>query len=94
MERNDKEKQNNDNLRLNRMFVKCLHRKITQSEENISKVIGNTRAIITNPGTKERNIFYCHPSYQGGEWYDWAIVQFEEQDHAFRRQAQAPEQAF
>ena len=64
----DKVKQNNDNFRLNPVFVKCLHRHITQSGENISKVIGYTRAIITNPETNERNIFYCDPSYQGREY--------------------------
>jgi len=47
----DKVKQNNYNLRLNPVFVKCLHRHIIQSDEHISKVIGYTRAIITNPGS-------------------------------------------
>ncbi len=67
-------------MRLNPVFVKCLHRQITQSEENISKVIGYTRAIITNPGTNAQNICYCHPSYQGREWYDWAMVHFVDSD--------------
>ncbi len=74
----DKKKRNNEKFVLNRVLVKCLHRHITQSKDHISKVIGYTRAIITNPVTVERNIFYCHPSYQGGEWYDWAMVQFVE----------------
>ena len=62
------------------MFVKCLHWHIIQSDEHISKVIGYTCAIITNPGTNEQNIFYCHPSYQGREWYDWAMVHFTDSD--------------
>ena len=60
--------------------MKCLHRHITKCKDNVSKVTGYTRAIITNPDTRERNIFYCHPSYQGREWYDWALVQFVESD--------------
>jgi hypothetical protein len=76
---NDKEKRNNESLVLNRALVKCLHRHITQRKDHVSKVIGYTRA-ITNTVTQERNIFYCHPSYKGGKWYDWAMVQFVEVD--------------
>jgi len=77
---NDNEKKCNQNYRLHPALVKCLHRHITKCKDNVSKVTGYTRAIITNPDTRERNIFYCHPSYQGREWYDWALVQFVESD--------------
>jgi hypothetical protein len=29
----------------------------------------------------ERSKFYIHPCFQGEEWYDWAIVHFEEMDN-------------
>ena len=77
---NDKAKQTNQNLRLHPLLVKCLHRHIIESEDNITKVIGYTRAIITTPGTNKKTILYCHPSYQGREWYDWAMVQFVDSD--------------
>ena len=63
---------------LNKDLVKCLHRLITQQDEVITKVIGYTRAIITSIDTNERIIFYAHPCYHGEDWYDWAMIQFEE----------------
>ncbi len=32
--------------------------------------------------TNEKNIFYSHPCYQGEEWYDWAMVHYEETNQA------------
>ncbi len=44
----------------------------------ITKIIGYTRAIVTSTSSNRRSIFYSHPCYQGEEWYDWAMVHFEE----------------
>lgn len=63
---------------LNKLLVKCLHRHIRQQEQLITKIIGYTRVTITNIDTNEKNIFYSHPCYQGESWYDWAMIQFEE----------------
>jgi hypothetical protein len=42
------------------------------------KIIGYTRAIVTSNSSSKRSIFYSHPCYQGEEWYNWAMVHFEE----------------
>jgi hypothetical protein len=49
---NDNKKKCNQNFHLHPAFVRCLHRHITKSGDNISKVIGYTRVIITNPETQ------------------------------------------
>ena len=41
-------------------------------------VTGYTKAVISCSGI--RTPFYAHPCYHGHEWYDWALVHFEEQD--------------
>jgi len=43
----------------------------------INKVTGYTKAAITS-SFNEHNIFYAHPCFQGEEWYDWAIIHFED----------------
>jgi hypothetical protein len=59
--------------------VLCVYRKIKESRLDITKIIGHTRAIITSPTTNKRSIlFYVHPCYKGEQWYDWAMVHFEE----------------
>ncbi len=76
MEKTDKN--NNQKYNLSKDLVWCLHQKIIHSEEAITKIIGYTRAIVTSPLSNERSIFYSHPCYQGEEWYNWAMVHFEE----------------
>ena len=56
----------------------CLYRKIKESRVEIMKIVGHTRAIVTSPATNERSIFYAHPCYKGEQWYDWAMMHFEE----------------
>ncbi len=72
------DKKNNLKYKLSKDLVWCLHWKIIHLEEAISKIIGYTRAIVTSNSSNKRRIFYSHPYYQGEEWYDWAIVHFEE----------------
>jgi hypothetical protein len=72
------DKNNNLKYKLSKDLVWCLHQKIIHSEEAITKIIGYTRAIVTSNSSNERTIFYSHTCYQGDEWYDWAMVHFEE----------------
>jgi hypothetical protein len=58
--------------------VHCLYRKIKESRVEIMKIVGHTRAIVTSPATNERSIFYAHSCYKGEQWYNWAMVHFEE----------------
>jgi len=46
----------------------------------ITKATGYTKAVVTSL-SMERTIFYAHPCFQGEEWYDWAMVHFEETDN-------------
>jgi hypothetical protein len=61
-----------------RELLHCLSRKIKESQEEITKIVGHTRAIVTSPATNNRSIFYAHPCYKGEQWYNWAMVNFEE----------------
>ncbi len=54
----------------------CLFRKIKESQE-ITKIVGHTRAIVTSPATNDQSIFYEHLCYKGEQWYNWATVHFE-----------------
>ncbi len=38
---------------------------------------GFTKATITST-SGERTQFYAHPCFKGHQWYDWAIVHFQE----------------
>jgi hypothetical protein len=58
--------------------LNCLSRKIKESQEEITKIVGHTRAIVTSPATNDRSIFYAPPSFNGEQWYDWVMVHFEE----------------
>jgi hypothetical protein len=40
-------------------------------------VTGFTKATITST-SGERTQFYVHPCFQGHQWYDWALVHFQE----------------
>jgi hypothetical protein len=40
-------------------------------------VTGFTKATITST-SGERTQFYAHPCFQGHQWYDWALVHFQE----------------
>jgi hypothetical protein len=47
----DKEKRNNEKCVLNRALVKCLHRHITQNEDNVSKVQADKPCGSSTPRT-------------------------------------------
>ncbi len=72
-------KKNNDRkFKLKRELLHCLSRKIKESQEEITKIVGHTRAIVNSPATNDQSIFYAHPCYKGEQLYDWAMVHFEE----------------
>jgi hypothetical protein len=71
-------KKNNRKFKLKRELVHCLHRKIKESRVEITKIAGHTRAIVTSPATNKCSIRYAHPCYKGEQWYNWAMVHFEE----------------
>jgi hypothetical protein len=72
------DKNNNLNYKLSKDLVQCLYKKIIHLEEAITKIIGYTRAVVTSNSSNKRGFFYSCPCYQGEEWYDWAMVNFEE----------------
>jgi hypothetical protein len=58
-------KNNNRKFKLKRELLRCLSRKIKESQEEITKIVGHTRAIVTSPATNNRSIFYANPCYKG-----------------------------
>ncbi len=60
---------------LNKGLVKVLHRRLRSSIGTI--VTGFTKAIITSTSGKCTQL-YAHPCFQGHQWYNWALVHFQE----------------
>ena len=86
----DAKKSGNTKYKLNKMLVKMIHRKLTtttndvlaiQTEVNSKTVTGYTKLCMTSLSSGKIN-FYAHPCFQGEEWYDWAMVHFEETNEA------------
>jgi hypothetical protein len=55
--------------------VKVLHKRLCSSIGTI--VTGFTKATITST-SGEHTQFYAHPCFQEHQWYDWALVHFQE----------------
>ena len=55
--------------------MKVLHSRLCSSIGTI--VTGFTKATITST-SEECTQFYAHPCFQGHQWYDWALVHFQE----------------
>ncbi len=68
-------KGSSDEYNLNKDYVKVLHIKLCSSIGTI--VTGFTKAKITST-SREHTQFYAHPCFQGHQWYDWALVHFQE----------------
>ena len=52
---------------------------MVETKNNTEIVLGYTKAnfkLFAN----EQSIFYAYPFYKGHDWYDWAMVHFEEKD--------------
>ncbi len=60
---------------LNKDLVKVLHRRLRSSIGTIVTVF--TNATITST-SRECTQFSAHPCFQGHQWYDWALVHFQE----------------
>ena len=81
----NEKKYDNSQFKLKNELVKVIHRRLTKLmllDEKppslmVKKVTGYTKAVITS-SCNERSIFYAHPCFQGEEWYDWAMIHFEE----------------
>ncbi len=68
-------KGSSDKYNLNKDYVKVLHKRLCSSIGTIVTVF--TKATITSI-SGERTQFYAHPCFQGHQWYDWALVHFQE----------------
>ncbi len=68
-------KGSSDKYNLNKDYVKVLHKRLCSSIGTI--VTGFTKATITST-SGERTQFYAHPCFQKHQWYDWALVHFQE----------------
>jgi hypothetical protein len=77
-------KNNSRKFRLKRELLYCLSRKIKESQDEITKIVGHTRAIVTSPATNYWCLFYARPCYKGEQWYDWEIVHLEETNNVTR----------
>ena len=70
-------KQSKANRKLHVDLVKMLHKKFQSSIGTV--VTGFTKAVIRCDGVETP--FYAHPCYRGQEWYDWALVHFQEKNN-------------
>jgi hypothetical protein len=68
-------KGSSDKYNLNKDYVKVLHKRLCSSIKTI--VTGFMKATITSL-SGERTQFYAHPCFQGHQWYDGALVHFQE----------------
>ncbi len=75
------QKSYNRKFLLHKDLVRCVHRKIRSLTTVVDTVIGYTKVVMSTSLSIERSIFYAHPCFQGEEWYDWAMVHFEEMDN-------------
>ncbi len=63
---------------LNKDLVKVLHRRLCSSIG--TTVTGFTKATIKST-SGECTQFHAHPCFQGDQWYDWALVHFQEMNN-------------
>jgi hypothetical protein len=86
----DVKKRGNTKYTLKKMLLKMIHRKLTtttndvladETQVHINTVTGYTKLCLTSISSGKIN-FYAHPCFQGEEWYDWAMVHFEETNDA------------
>jgi hypothetical protein len=63
---------------LNKDLVKVLHRRLCSSIRPIAT--GFSKATITST-SGDCTQFYAHPCFQGHQWYDWALVHFQEMNN-------------
>ena len=61
-------------------LVRVIHRRLVETKKYTEIVLGYTKANFKLFANDEQSIFYAHPFYKGHDWYDWAMVHFEEKD--------------
>ncbi len=69
----------NKKYNLKHDLVWVIHRRLVETKNNTEIVLRYTKAnfkLLSN----EQSVFYAHPCYAGHDWYDWAMVHFEEKD--------------
>jgi len=74
-------KNGNKKYSLKHDLVRVIHRRLVETKNNTEIVLGYTKAnfeLLSN----EQSIFYAHPCYKGHNWYDWAMVHFEEKNNS------------
>jgi hypothetical protein len=68
-------KGSSDKYNINKDYVKVLQKRLCSSiGTNVTKF---TKATITST-SEECTQFYAHPCFQGHQWFDWALVHFQE----------------
>ena len=75
----DCKKTGNNKFNLKSDLMRVIHRRLVETKNNTEIVVGYTKANFKLLGN-EQSIFYPHPCYKGHDWYDWAMVHFEEND--------------
>jgi hypothetical protein len=68
-------KGSSDKYKQNKDYVKVLHKRLSSSIGTI--VTGFTNATITST-SGECTQLYTYPCFQGHQWYDWALVHFQD----------------
>ncbi len=68
-------KESSNKYNLNKAYMKVLHERLCSFIG--TNVTGFTKATISST-SGERTQFYAHPCFQGHQWYDWAVVHFQE----------------
>jgi hypothetical protein len=68
-------KGSSDKNNINKDYVKVLHKRLCSSIGTI--VTGFTKAKFSSTSGECTQI-YAHPCFQGHQWYDWALVHFQE----------------
>ncbi len=63
---------------LHQDLVRCVHRKIRSLTTVVDKVVGYTKVVMSTSLSIEGTTFYANPCFQGEEWYNFAMVHFEE----------------
>jgi hypothetical protein len=75
------QKMGNKKFNLKRDLVRIIHRRLVETKNYTGIVLGYTKANFKLFANEEQSIFYAHPFYKGHDWYDWAMVHFEEKDN-------------
>ena len=73
----DRKVREGQKYRLSQELVSVLHRKLHCCVHG-QCVNGFTKTAVKSPSGDETS-FYAHPAFQGHAWYDWVLVNLEEQ---------------